>query len=81
MGAAAPGVTLVKESQYVDQYLDGAAYTVDTFLAYSLRGKASLWRSCYRRALMTALERRVKAGTVAAARSLHGGVAYRRVAP
>jgi hypothetical protein len=71
------------ESQYVEPYLDTTAdpatrYTPDTYLAYTLHGKAKDYSVHYRDALMRAIRRRVDAGTVVPAKSVRGAVAYVR---
>jgi hypothetical protein len=75
----------VRESQYIDDYLDTAAepgtrWTPHTFLSYTLRGQAKNWSSGYHRALMRAIERRVSAGTVIAVTSKGRSTAYIRAA-
>lgn len=67
-----------RESMYVDAYLDGPAYTIGTFLAYSLRGEARRWSDVYARALQRALWRREARGEVVPTTSVGGGLAYRR---
>lgn len=71
----------MRESQYIDDYLahDGR-YTVGTFLAYTLRGRAKLYAGRYKSALENAIARRIRAGTVEPCRSVGGMTAYRRVA-
>ena len=71
----------MRESQYIDRYLDGPRYTVQTFLAYQLSGRARRYTMQYLRALMRAINRRVADGSVVACRSVHGSVSYRRVNP
>jgi predicted alpha/beta-fold hydrolase len=75
-----------RESQYIDSYLattedPATRYTPDTYLAYTLHGKAKDYSSHYVRALMAAISRRVAAGTVVPARSAHGSTAYVRRTP
>jgi len=72
-----------RESQYIDSYLATAEdpatrYTPDTYLAYTLRGKARDYLQHYVQALMAAINRRVAAGTVVPIRSLRGSTAYIR---
>lgn len=67
-----------RESQYVDQYLDGPAYTVGTFLTYTLRGKAKLYSRGYHNALLRSLQQRVIEGAVTIESSVRGRVAFRR---
>jgi hypothetical protein len=76
----------MRESQYIEPYLDATAdpatrWTPDTYLAYTLRGTARDYAAGYARALMRAIRRRVDAGTVVPARSVHGSTAYVRSAP
>ena len=72
----------MRESQYVEQYLDlteTKPVTPGTFLAYTLRGHATTWAGRYRAALGSSLDRRVREGLVEMVPSLRGGIAYRRV--
>lgn len=72
----------MRESQYIDTYLDAARdarLTPGTYLRYTLCGKAAQYSGSYRRALMRAIHRRVRHGTVVAVRSAHNSVAYIRV--
>jgi predicted alpha/beta-fold hydrolase len=73
------------ESQYIDAYLDATAdpdtrWTPNTFLSYTLHGKAKDYSGHYYRALMRAIDRRVTAGTVTMVRSKGGSQAYMRAA-
>ena len=73
----------MRESQYTELYLNMAAdpdtrWTPDTYLAYTLHGKAKAWSMHYVQALMRALRRREAAGTVVAVRSKGGSTAYIR---
>lgn len=72
-----------RESQYIEPYLattedPATRYTPDTYLAYTLHGKAKDYSTHYVRALMAAISRRVDAGTVVPVRSVHGSTAYIR---
>lgn len=72
-----------RESRYVDEYLDATArpetrYTIGTFFAYRLRGKARQYSDRYARALEAALLRRVARGEVVPAQSVRGGRAFVR---
>jgi len=69
---------MTRDSQYVDSYLNGPAYTVGTFLKYTLAGKAARYMGRYAAALTRSLERRVQTGEVIVATSIRGGRAYRR---
>jgi hypothetical protein len=79
-------VSDVRESQYVEPYLDENAgrepcngIAVGSYLRKTLRGyAANYWRS-YCRSLSRALERRAAAGVVVRLPSAGGGVAYHRV--
>lgn len=71
------------ESQYIDSYLamtadPGTRWTPDTYLSYTLGGRAKDWSAGYARALMRAISRRVAAGTVVAVPSKGGSTAYMR---
>lgn len=69
----------MRESQYIDQYLICAkefGYTPSTFLAYNLKGRARMYSDVYYRALMAAIERRVKAGIVKKTKSAGGRIAF-----
>lgn len=71
------------ESQYIDSYLTmtadpGTRYTPDTYLSYTLGGRAKNWSSGYARALMRAVNRRVAAGTVVPVPSVGGSTAWMR---
>jgi hypothetical protein len=71
----------MRESQYIEQYLDYTAdrpITPGTYLAYMLRGKAKDYTSRYLKALQRALDRRQEAGTVLCVRSVGGRIAYIR---
>jgi predicted alpha/beta-fold hydrolase len=73
----------MRESQYVEAYLNTTAdpdtrWTPDTYLAYTLHGKAKDYSMHYVNALMRALRRREAAGTVTAVRSKGGSTAYIR---
>ena len=70
-------------SQYTKNYLqtnaekgDGNGYTVQTFLAYELKGKAKEYSSGYVRALENDLEDLRRKGDVYRSSSCRGGVAY-----
>ncbi len=63
------------ESQYIDDYID-SGYTIGTFLAYRLRGRAKRYSDVYARALQRAVNRRIVAGRVIAGRSVGGRTAY-----
>lgn len=72
-----------RESQYVEAYLNttadpGTRWTPDTYLAYTLHGKAKDYSRGYANALMRALNRRVRDGTVISVRSKGGSTAYIR---
>lgn len=72
------------ESQHIDDYLDktaspGTRWTVDTYLSYTLHGRAKAYSSRYRRHLMAAIARRIRTGEVMETRSKGGGTAYIRV--
>lgn len=69
----------MRESQYIDQYLTCAkefGYTPSTFLAYNLKGKARKYSDVYYRALMTAIKRRLKNGSVKKVKSVGGKIAF-----
>lgn len=70
-------------SQYTNQYLaanakkgDGNGFTVQTFLAYTLKGKAKQYSAGYVRALENDLEERRREGEAYRSSSCRGGVAY-----
>ena len=70
-------------SQYTKNYLqtnaekgDGNGFTVQTFLAYTLKGKAKEYCSSYVRALENDLEDLRRKGDVYRSSSCRGGVAY-----
>jgi hypothetical protein len=72
----------MRESQYVDSYLDYARThraTPGSFLSYALHGKAKGYGAKYLDALQTALQRRIDNGTVVAVRSTGGSTAFVRV--
>lgn len=75
------------ESQYADDYLDVNArrgedhgYTIGTYLAHRLSGKAKKYGAGYQRALQNAMKKRVLAGTAYQGTSERGGVAYYPIA-
>lgn len=69
----------MRDSQYVDDYLRGPRYTVGTFLAYELAGKAKRYSDVYARALLNSLERLERAGKVERCRSVTGRESWRRI--
>ena len=67
---------MARESQYADNYID-SGYTIGTYLAYQLRGKAAKYGAGYYRALCRAMTARQSAGTAFAGPSVSGtGTAY-----
>jgi hypothetical protein len=77
----------MRESQYVEPYLSANArrgplrgFTISTYLARVLRGRARGYGASYEDALRLAIVRRVDAGQVIALPSAGGGTAYHRVA-
>lgn len=73
----------MNESQYIEEFLDrtadpGTRWTPQTFLAYTLHGKAKDYSAGYHDALMRALSRRLAAGTVTEIRSKGGSTTYIR---
>lgn len=67
---------MARESQYVEQYLSGPAYTVNTFIKYTVRGRAARYAGKYVVALRRSLQRR---SDVVPVRSIRGGIAYRKL--
>ncbi len=83
LNAAPHWIQPKRESQYVEDYLRtneqrgmDRGYTIGTYLAYQLRGKAKNYAGHYRRALERACERRVEAGVAVEGLSINGGIAY-----
>ncbi len=68
-----------RESQYIDDYLDGPPLTPGSYLNRVLKGKAKHYSGSYYRSLMRAIDARVQAGTVCETKSIRGATAYRRV--
>lgn len=72
----------MRESQYIDEYLElnsergiGNGYTIGTFLTYRLSGNAKKYSQGYERALLRAVNRRLRSGEAFVARSAGGRVA------
>jgi hypothetical protein len=77
----------MRESQYVDDYLDTTAragplngIAVSSYLNRVLRGRAKRYTGSYSNALHRALSRRVADGEVIRLPSMDGGTAYHRIA-
>lgn len=70
-------------SMYTQKYLrtnaergEGRGYTLQTFLAYELRGLAKRYAAKYLKALQRDLDERWRSGSVVWGRSCKGGRAY-----
>lgn len=71
----------MRESQYIDEYLDAAekhGWTPSTFLGNVLTGTAANYSDRYHKALMNAINRRLESGDVVKATSARGKTCYKR---
>jgi hypothetical protein len=73
----------MRDSQYLTDYIAtnalrgiGRGLTVNTYLAYTLRGRAKRFGDVYRSALVRSIQRAIGRGEVAEGPSARGAIAY-----